>query len=95
MFDRNMRYLQFSDRWLQDTAVENKNLLGNSHYEVFPNQPSHWAEMHRRGLAGGESVKAEEEWTAADGKVHSIRWKFIRGETPAPKLAASSSLSRT
>jgi signal transduction histidine kinase len=31
--------------------------------------------MHQRGLAG-ESVRAEDDWTAADGQVHSIRWEI-------------------
>ena len=75
MFNRNMCYLQASNRWLQETGVAERNLLGKSHYEIFPNLPERWAAMHRRGLAG-ESLKAEDDWTAVDGQTHSIRWEI-------------------
>ena len=75
MFDRHMRYLQFSDRWLVDTGLGNKDIWGKSHYEVFPSMPRHWKQIHRRGL-DGERLKAEEDWVAGDGKTHSIRWEI-------------------
>jgi len=75
MFDRNMRYLQFSQRWIHDTGLRDGNLLGRSQYEVFPKLPEHWKDMHRRGLAG-ESLKAEEDWIAADGRTRTIQWEI-------------------
>ena len=75
MFDRNMHFLQFSRRWVQDTGWQGGNLLGKTHCEAFPHMPEHWKDMHRRGLAG-ESLSAEEDWIAADGKTHTIRWEI-------------------
>lgn len=74
MLDRKMRYLQVSDRWLVDTGIGEREIVGKSHYEVFPELPEHWKEVHRRGGAG-ESLKAEEDWLALDGKTHTIRWE--------------------
>jgi PAS domain S-box-containing protein len=73
MLDHNMRYLRTSDRWLTDHGINDKTILGRSHYDVFPSLPEHWKEAHRRGLAG-ESLKDEEQWTALDGDRHTIRW---------------------
>ena len=75
MFDRNMRYLQYSQRWIQDTRLRDGNLLGKSHYEVFPNLPEHWKDMYRRGLTG-ESLKNEEDLVGADGKTRTIEWEI-------------------
>jgi PAS domain S-box-containing protein len=68
-----MRYLRVSRKWFEDTGLDNRAVLGKSHYEVFPTLPEHWKEAHRRGLAG-ESSSAEEDWVAADGIRRTIRW---------------------
>jgi PAS domain S-box-containing protein len=75
MFDRGMRYVRASKRWLEDCGITGMEILGKTHYEVFPDLPEHWKEAHRRGLAG-ESLKGEDDWVAPDGKKHSIRWEI-------------------
>ena len=39
MFDTDMHYLQVSDRFLTDYDLEGQDLIGKSHYEVFPTFP--------------------------------------------------------
>ena len=60
MFDRGMRYLAYSRRWLQDFGRGLPNLNGRSHYELYPDLPEHWLAAHQRGLAG-ETVKMDQE----------------------------------
>lgn len=74
MFDRNMRYIRASDRWIIDVGLSHRDLTGEDHYELFPNLPEHFKQAHRRGLAG-ETVSGEDEWIAANGKLRSVRWK--------------------
>ena len=74
MLDRNMRYLQVSDRWCTDYLPGRAQILGRSHYEVFPDMPERWKEVHRRALQG-ETLRADEDrWDGQDG-THWARWE--------------------
>ena len=74
MFDRNMRYIAASRRWLSDYGLSGNSLRGLSHYEVFPDLPEHFRAMHRRGLAGEIVGSREELYERADGRVYWVRW---------------------
>lgn len=74
MLDRDMRYLQVSDRWCSDYSIDSSQALGRSHYELFPDMPERWKEIHRRCLQG-ETLRAEEDgWEGQDGP-HWARWE--------------------
>lgn len=73
MFDKDMRYIRASERWLKDVGLNGKFQVGRGHYEDFPNLPEHLKEAHRRGLAG-ESVAGDGEWFNADGEYHTGHW---------------------
>jgi PAS domain S-box-containing protein len=76
MFDRDMRYLQVSDLWCADYSLDSSQLLGRSHYDLFPDCPERWKEMHRRGL-DGETLRAEEDrWDRKDGTATWVRWEI-------------------
>lgn len=75
MFDRAMRYLAASNRWVDDFGLAGIPLLGNSHYQIFPEISETWREIHRRALAG-EVIRAEEDrFERADGSVQWLRWE--------------------
>jgi PAS domain S-box-containing protein len=75
MLDRDMRYLQVSDRWCADYSLDSSQILGHSHYEIFPDLPERWKQLHRHALAG-ETVRAEEDPWDREGGTTWLRWEI-------------------
>ncbi len=77
MLDRDMRYLAVSRRWLNDYGLQEKDLIGKSHYEMFPEISEEWREIHRRGLAGETIKNDDDRFDRGDGSVQYLRWEVI------------------
>ncbi|MEQ8936000.1 MAG: PAS domain S-box protein, partial [Amphiplicatus sp.] len=75
MFDRDIRYIEASDRWLSDYGLSRENLIGRSHYEVFPEIRQVWKEVHQRCLAGATERSESDKFTRADGTEQWILWE--------------------
>jgi diguanylate cyclase (GGDEF)-like protein/PAS domain S-box-containing protein len=75
MFDRHMCYIAASRRWIESFGLKGREILGRSHYEIFPEIPPRWVTAHRRAL-GGETLKNDEDpFERADGSMQWIRWE--------------------
>jgi PAS domain S-box-containing protein len=66
MLDRQMRYLAVSRRWMKDFNLTD-SIIGQSHYDVFPEIPAAWREGHRRCLDGASEISAADRLVRADG----------------------------
>ncbi len=75
MFDRDMRYIAASRRWIEDYAATGPIILGGCHYDLFPGQPEHWRDAHRRALAGEIMTAEEDRFDQPDGKTRWFRWE--------------------
>ncbi len=77
MFDRNMRYLAVSRRWLADYQISNADITGRSHYDVFRDLPERLREVHRRALAGETLRSDQDEFILKDGTARWERWEVL------------------
>ncbi|MFP4165502.1 MAG: PAS domain S-box protein, partial [Chitinispirillaceae bacterium] len=75
VLDKNLRYIYVSDRFKKDYRVHSRNIIGKTHYEVFPEIPYEWREIHKRAL-GGEVLKNDEDFfERLDGSVDWVKWE--------------------
>jgi diguanylate cyclase (GGDEF)-like protein/PAS domain S-box-containing protein len=77
MFDREMRYLAVSRRWLQMYSLTEGQVIGRSHYDLFPDIPERWKATHNRSLAGETISNEAELFERADGTRQWLRRELI------------------
>ncbi|MDB6172831.1 MAG: Blue-light-activated histidine kinase [Chthoniobacteraceae bacterium] len=75
MLDTRMRYVQTSERWIQDYHLTGEIIIGKSHYEIFPDAPERWKEIHQRVLAGAVERCDEDPFPRADGSTDWLQWE--------------------
>ncbi len=76
MFDRDMRYIAASRRWLTDyDLTRQSSVIGLCHYEVFPETADKWKAIHQRCLAGAVEICEADSFIRVDGSVEWMKWK--------------------
>ncbi len=76
MFDKDMKYIAHSERWLTDYQITDGSIIGKSHYEVFPDILDRWKKDHIDVLNGATIIKEEDEWKRDDGSSVFIRYRL-------------------
>ncbi|MDG6244649.1 MAG: PAS domain S-box protein [Methanolobus sp.] len=73
--DRNLNYIYVSQRYLDEYKVKKDDVIGKHHYEVFPDLPQKWRDVHQKALAG-ETLNAENDtYLRDDGTLEWTRWE--------------------
>jgi len=88
IFDREMRYLAASGQFLTDQGLPaDTPLVGRGHYEVFPDIPQRWRDIHAQVLDEGREFSHEAEaFERADGQVQWVRWSIAPWRTDAGEI---------
>jgi PAS domain S-box-containing protein len=75
MLDRNMRYLQASDRWSSDYNLGDRDILGLCHYDVFPHLPAQHRAAFERVLSGAVERAVDDPFYCSDGRLEWLEWE--------------------
>ena len=75
VFDSKLRYIAVSNRYLQDYNIKEKDIIGKYHYEVFPEMPQKWKDVHQRCLAGAVERNDDDYFERPDGSITYNRWE--------------------
>ena len=76
MLDCEMKYVMASKRWLTDYNLTDQDITGRSHYEIFPDIPQRWKDIHQRGIRG-EVIKCDDDpFPREDGTMEWLRWEM-------------------
>ena len=83
MLDQDLRFLQVSNRWLQDTgawrlggALTNTDVIGRFYQDALPDTSPKWIEICQRGVAGFTKRNDGQRFVRADGHVQWIKWEI-------------------
>ncbi|WP_111309511.1 PAS domain S-box protein [Confluentibacter sediminis] len=74
MLDNNMVYMAVSQRWIKDYKMQGQQIIGCSHYDIFPEIGEDWKEKHRECLNGAIDRCDKYPFRRADGSVQWIYW---------------------
>src|SRR3984957_13193243 len=75
MFDTQMRCLQASDRWLSDYGLEDRDIVGLTYGQMFPDQPERWKEVYQLVLGGAIEQCERDPIRCSDGSVEWLQWE--------------------
>ena len=75
MFDKDLRYVAASQKWQDDYQIKNRNIIGECHYDIFPNISEEWKDVHQKCLKGEIHSKAEDLYVWEDGTEQWISWE--------------------
>lgn len=75
VFDLDMKYLVATQKWLNDYNLKDQNIIGKSHYEVFPEISEDWKQIHMDCLGGMIHKQDESPFYRSDGSIQWISWE--------------------
>lgn len=75
MLDANITYIEASRRWTELYALPEGSLVGRHHYEVFPEIPERWKQIHQQVLSGTVCSHPEDPFVRESGEIQYIAWE--------------------
>lgn len=75
VFDNEMKYIFASNKYLNDYKITESDIIGKSHYEIFPEITEEWKQVHRKALSGERISKEDDPFERLDGNIDYVSWE--------------------
>ncbi len=75
VFDRELRFIYVSQRFLEEYNLPSEEIIGAHHYAIFPDLPQQWRDVHQQALAGKILRSDRDAYARADGLIDWTRWE--------------------
>lgn len=75
VLDNNLHFKYVSKRFLNDYNVLYDDIIGKHHYEVFPETPDKWRQVHKKALKGAILSSEEDFFQRPDGSIDYTSWE--------------------
>jgi diguanylate cyclase (GGDEF)-like protein/PAS domain S-box-containing protein len=72
--DKDLNYVYVSKKYLEEYNI-NEDLIGKNHYDVFPDLPQKWRDVHQRCLKGEILSADRDPYIHKDGRIDITRWE--------------------
>ncbi|WP_422484594.1 PAS domain S-box protein [Gudongella sp. DL1XJH-153] len=73
--DKDLNYIYVSEKYLKSYNVREEDIIGKHHYEIFPDLPQKWRDVHKRSLKGEVVREEEDPYYRVDGSIDWTRWE--------------------
>ena len=74
--DLDMRYIAASDRWIEEYGLQGKNIIGVSHYNLFPEIGAEWKAIHKECFKGNAQKNPRERFVRQNGDIQWLCWEI-------------------
>ncbi|MFP4510229.1 MAG: PAS domain S-box protein [Spirochaetota bacterium] len=86
VFDSGMNFRYASESFRYDFRASDVDLIGKNNYDVFPEVPTRWREMHQRVLRGAVEYSDDDTIEYGDGSIDRTQWECRPWYTPAGEI---------
>lgn len=75
ILDNKLHFVYVSERFKKDFKVQDETIIGRHHYDVFPDLPQKWRDIHARVLQGEILHDDADEYIRENGEEIYTRWE--------------------
>jgi len=73
--DCDLKYVYVSQQYLQQYKLVETDIIGKNHYDIFPDLPQKWRDVHQKALRGEVSKAERDPYYRDDGSTVWTRWE--------------------